>query len=169
MDQENELIELAGSVESIIYKNEENGYTVLRLVDANGELITVVGCFPYASAGESMIISGTWTTHSIHGKQFKAEYAQRMLPSSAPAIYDYLAGGAVRGIGPATALLLVNRFGDKTLDVLENAPEKIAQIKGISPQKASQLSETFRRQSGMRRLMEYICSFIENSKRGVIR
>lgn len=159
MDQENELIELAGSVDSIIYKNEENGYTVLRLVDANGELITVVGCFPYASAGESMIISGTWTTHSIHGKQFKAEYAQRMLPSSAPAIYDYLAGGAVRGIGPATALLLVNRFGDKTLDVLENAPEKIAQIKGISPQKASQLSETFRRQSGMRRLMEYICSF----------
>ena len=159
MDQETELIELAGSVDSVIYKNEENGYTVLRLVDSNGELVTVVGCFPYAAAGESMIISGAWTTHSVHGRQFKAEYAQRMLPSSAPAIYDYLAGGAVRGIGPATALLLVNRFGDKTLEVLENAPEKIAQIKGISLQKAAQLSETFRRQSGMRRLMEFICSF----------
>ena len=159
MDQENELIELAGSVDSVIYKNEENGYTVLRLLDSNGELVTVVGCFPHAAAGETMIAAGSWTTHSVHGKQFKAEYAQRMLPSSAPAIYDYLAGGAVKGIGPATALLLVNRFGDKTLDVLENAPDKIAQIKGISPQKASQLSETFRRQSGMRRLMEYICSF----------
>ncbi|MBQ7474050.1 MAG: ATP-dependent RecD-like DNA helicase [Oscillospiraceae bacterium] len=159
MDQENELIELAGSVDSVIYKNEENGYTVLRLVDSNGELVTVVGCFPYAAAGESMIISGVWTTHSVHGKQFKAEYAQRMLPASAPAIYDYLAGGAVRGIGPATALLLVNRFGDKTLEVLESSPDKIAQIKGISLQKATQLSETFRRQSGMRRLMEFICSF----------
>ena len=159
MDQETELIELAGSVDSVIYKNEENGYTVLRLVDSNGEIVTVVGCFPYAAAGESMIISGVWTTHSVHGRQFKAEYAQRMLPSTAPAIYDYLAGGAVRGIGPATALLLVNRFGDKTLEVLENSPEKIAQIKGISLQKAAQLSETFRRQSGMRRLMEFICSF----------
>ena len=159
MDQETELIELAGSVDSVIYKNEENGYTVLRLVDSNGELVTVVGCFPYAAAGESMIISGVWTTHSVHGRQFKAEYAQRMLPSTAPAIYDYLAGGAVRGIGPATALLLVNRFGDKTREVLENSPEKIAQIKGISLQKAAQLSETFRRQSGMRRLMEFICSF----------
>lgn len=159
MDQENELIELTGNVDSVIYKNEENGYTVLRLVDSNGELVTVVGCFPYAAAGESMIISGTWTTHSVHGRQFKAEYAQRMLPSSAPAIYDYLAGGAVRGIGPATALLLVNRFGDKTLEILESSPEKIAQIKGISPQKAALFSETFRRQSGMRRLMEFICSF----------
>ena len=159
MDQETELIELAGSVQSVIYKNEENGYTVLRLVDSNGELVTVVGCFPYASAGESMIVSGSWTTHNVHGRQFKAEYAQRMLPSGASAIYDYLAGGAVRGIGPATALLLVNRFGDSTLDVLERSPEKLAQIKGISFQKAVQMSETFRRQTGLRRLMEFICSF----------
>ena len=159
MDQETELIELAGSVQSVIYKNEENGYTVLRLVDSNGELVTVVGCFPYAAAGESMIVSGSWTTHNVHGRQFKAEYAQRLLPTGASAIYDYLAGGAVRGIGPATALLLVNRFGDDTLDVLERSPEKLSQIKGISLQKATQLSETFRRQTGMRRLMEFICSF----------
>ena len=72
MDQETELIELAGSVDSVIYKNDENGYTVLRLVDTNGELVTVVGCFPYAAAGESMIISGVWTTHSVHGRQFRA-------------------------------------------------------------------------------------------------
>ena len=159
MDQETELIELAGSVQSVIYKNEENGYTVLRLVDSNGELVTVVGCFPYASVGESMIASGSWTTHNVHGRQFKAEFAQRLLPSGASAIYDYLAGGAVRGIGPATALLLVNRFGDDTLDVLERSPEKLAQIKGISLQKATQMSETFRRQTGMRRLMEFVCSF----------
>ena len=100
---ENELLELSGTVDSVIYKNEENGYTVLRLRDENGEGVTVVGCFPYAAPGESMIVSGNWVSHSVHGKQFKAEFSQRMLPSTAPAIYEYLAGGAVRGIGPATA------------------------------------------------------------------
>lgn len=159
MDQENDLIELTGSVQSVIYKNEENGYTVLRLVDENGELVTVVGCFPYASAGESMIATGYWTTHSVHGRQFKAEFSQRLLPSSASAIYDYLAGGAVRGIGPATAAMIVGRFGDSTLDILERSPEKLAQIKGISLQKAMQMSEIFRRQTGMRRLMEFMCSY----------
>ena len=84
---ENELLELSGTVDSVIYKNEENGYTVLRLRDENGEGVTVVGCFPYAAPGESMIVSGNWVSHSVHGKQFKAEFSQRMLPSTAPAIY----------------------------------------------------------------------------------
>ena len=156
---ENELLELSGTVDSVIYKNEENGYTVLRLRDENGEGVTVVGCFPYAAPGESMIVSGNWVSHSVHGKQFKAEFSQRMLPSTAPAIYEYLAGGAVRGIGPATAALIVNKFGDKTLDVLENAPQKLAEIKGISAAKAEQLSKSFRQQAGIRRLMEFVCSF----------
>ena len=159
MDQELELIELSGTVDSVIYKNEENGYTVLRLTDGNGETVTVVGCFPYASAGEGMIISGNWVVHGVHGRQFKAEFAQRLMPSGINAIYDYLAGGAVKGIGPATASLIVNKFGEKTLDILENSPEKLAEIRGISLAKAEQISETFRRQSGMRRLMEFICSF----------
>ena len=159
MDQNDELIELTGKIESVIYKNDENGYTVLRLKDENDELVTVVGCFPNASPGESMILSGSWTVHSVHGRQFKAEYAQRLLPSGAAAIYEYLAGGAVKGIGPATALLIVNRFGDDTLEVLENSPDKLAQIKGISFQKASQICEHFRRQAGLRRLMDFVCSF----------
>ena len=93
MNQENELLEISGTVENIIYKNEENGYTVLRLKNDSGETVTVVGCFPYAAAGESMIISGSWTNHSVHGRQFKAEFAQRLLPTSANAIYQFLAGG----------------------------------------------------------------------------
>ena len=159
MDQETELIELAGSVQSVIYKNEENGYTVLRLVDSNGELVTVVGCFPYASAGESMIVSGTWTTHNVHGRQFKAEFAQRMLPTDEAAIYQYLASGAIKGIGPATASLIVQKFGKRSLDVLENEPDSLAQIRGLSLTKARQLGKSFRQQVGVRRLMEFICSF----------
>lgn len=159
MEQENELLELSGTVNSVIYKNEENGYTVLRLRDGNGESVTVVGCFPYAAPGESMIISGVWMNHSVHGRQFKAEFAQRLLPTSAPAIYDYLAGGAVKGIGPATAALIVDRFGDKTLDVLEISPEKLAELRGISLSKAKQMSKDFRHQAGVRRIMEFVCSF----------
>lgn len=159
MEQENELLELSGTVNSVIYKNEENGYTVLRLRDGNGESVTVVGCFPYAAPGESMIISGVWMNHSVHGRQFKAEFAQRLLPTSAPAIYDYLAGGTVKGIGPATAALIVDRFGDKTLDVLESSPEKLAELRGISLSKAKQMSKDFRHQAGVRRIMEFVCSF----------
>ena len=159
MDQDNELLEISGTVENVIYKNEENGYTVLRLNDQSGSVITVVGCFPYASAGESMIVSGQWMTHAVHGRQFKAEFAQRLLPTTANAIYDYLAGGSVRGIGPATASLIVNEFGEKTLDVLENSPQLLTKIRGISAAKAEQISRSFRQQAGVRRLMEFVCSF----------
>ena len=159
MDQENELLELSGTVENIIYKNEENGYTVLRLKNDSGELVTVVGCFPYAAAGESMIIRGSWMTHSVHGRQFKAEFAQRLLPTSANAIYQFLAGGSVKGIGPATASLIVNRFGDASLDVMLNSWEELTKIKGISSAKAQQISKSFRRQAGVRMLMEFVCSF----------
>ena len=159
MDQEFELQELSGSVENVIFKNEENGYTVLRLRSSDGENVTVVGCFPYAAPGESMIISGQWSNHSVHGRQFKAEFAQRSLPTSAAAIYQYLAGGSVKGVGPATASLIVERFGDKSLDVILNEPAKLASVRGISAAKAQSISAGFRRQAGLRMLMEFICSF----------
>ena len=159
MDQERELTELSGSVDSVIYKNEENGYTVLRLRNENDETVTVVGTIPFAAPGETLLASGTWSTHSVHGRQFKAEFAQRMLPTDEAAIYQYLASGTVQGIGPATASLIVRQFGNRSLDVLENEPEKLASIKGVSLQKAKQLSKRFRQQTGVRRLMEFICSF----------
>ena len=158
METENELIELSGTIDAIIYKNEENGYTVLRLRDENGESVTVVGCFPYAAPGETLILSGNWANHNVHGRQFKAEFAQRLLPTDAKAIYEYLSGGSVKGIGPATAALIVSRFGEKSLEVLESKPEELATIKGISLQKAKQMSKHFRQQTGVRRLMEYICA-----------
>ena len=159
MDQENELLELSGTVDSVIYKNEDNGYTVLRLTDENGETVTVVGTFPYAACGESMIVSGQWMNHAVHGRQFRAFFAQRLMPTDARSIYEYLAGGAVKGIGPATASVLVGRFGERTLEILENEPEQLAAVKGISLAKAKQMSKSFRQQAGVRRLMEFICSF----------
>ena len=143
MDQNEELLELSGSVSAVIYKNEENGYTVLRLLDGSGETATVVGCFPFASVGESMIISGRWTTHNVHGRQFKAEFAQRLLPNTERDIYSYLAGGAIKGIGPAMASLIVNEFGEQSLAVIENEPEKLTRIRGISQTAHGRSPRTF--------------------------
>ena len=159
MDQELDYQELTGTIESVIFQNEENGYTVLRLRADSGELVTVVGCFPFAAPGESVIAGGAWMNHAVHGRQFKADASQRFLPSTAPAIYQFLAGGAIKGVGPATASLIVDRFGDQTLDVILNRGEELASVRGISAAKARQISGSFREQAGLRMLMEFVCSF----------
>ena len=158
MDAKTNPIELCGTVAAVIYQNEENGYTVLKLDVDDGSQTMVVGCIPYAVPGESMIVTGSWMTHPVHGQQFKAEFAERTMPETADAIYAYLAGRAVHGIGPATASLLVSRFGADTLNVLEYEPEKLTAIKGISLSKAKTMSANFRRQAGMRRLIEFLAS-----------
>ena len=154
-----ELDQINGIISSVIYRNDENGYAVLRLDCDDGETVTVVGCFPYAAPGEAVSAEGSWMQHAQHGRQFKAENSIRQLPVSADSIYEYLSGGTVKGIGPATAALIVDRFGDRSLDVLEMQPEKIAEIKGISISKAQEMSRQFRRQAGVRRLMEFLCSY----------
>ena len=160
MDQDMELLELTGSISAVIYKNEENGYTVLRLsAEEEEEDVTVVGYIPFAAVGESVIVSGVWTTHNVHGRQFKAEFFQRILPDTETGIYLFLANGAIKGIGPAMASLIVHSFGTRTIEVLENHPEELAKIRGISIGKAKQICLEFHRQTAMRRLMEYICSF----------
>ena len=159
MEQETELQELSGTIQAVLFTNEENGYSVLRVRDGEDSVQTVVGCFPHAAPGETVLVSGTWVNHQVHGRQFKAEFSQRLLPTAPQAIFDYLAGGAVKGIGPATAALIVNTFGAKALDILENDPEKLAEIKGISKARALEFAETYRRQTTMRRLMDFVCSF----------
>lgn len=154
-----ELIELNGTIDSVIFRNDENGYAVIRVSCDNGENTTVVGCFPCVAPGEMLTAEGTWMTHSQHGRQFKAEHTIRLLPTNADDIYKYLAGGVIKGIGPATASLIVNRFGEKSLDVLELHPEKLSEIKGISKAKATEMSKAFKRQAGLRRLMEFLCGY----------
>ena len=100
MDANVNPIELCGTVAAVIYQNEENGYTVLKLDVDDGSQTMVVGCIPYAVPGESMIVSGNWMTHPAHGQQFKADFAERTMPETADAIYAYLAGRAVRGLVP---------------------------------------------------------------------
>ena len=154
-----ELSEINGTVSAVIFRNNENGYGVVKLELDSGEKVTAVGCLPYIAPGEMLSAEGAWMTHAQHGRQFKIEQCSRLLPTSAEAIYEYLAGGTVRGIGPATAALIVDRFGDKALDVLEMQPEKLAEIKGISSSKAKDISAGFKKQAGVRRLTEFLCSY----------
>ena len=156
MDQEKELIEISGTVSAVIYQNEENGYTVLKVESTDGMSFNAVGCLPFAAPGEQLILYGEWTHHASHGDQFKAEWAERLMPRGAEAIYEYLASRVIKGVGPATASMIVNMFGDKSLDVIENQPEKLTEIKGISLKKAKEISKSFRRQVGLRRLMEFL-------------
>ena len=154
-----ELSEINGSVAAVIFRNDENGYGVVRIDLDDGQTVTAVGCLPYIAPGEMISAEGAWMTHAQHGKQFKIEQCSRTLPTSAPEIYEYLAGGTVRGIGPATAALIVDKFGDRALDVLEMHPEQLAEIKGISSSKAKDICAGFKKQAGVRRLTEFLCSY----------
>lgn len=139
----------------MIYANEENGYSVLRL-SAGKEPVTVVGCIPAPCAGEELQLSGQWVTHASYGQQFKAEAVSRRLPTSKRAVFEFLAFGAVKGVGPVLAEAIVNAFGAKALDVMEEDPERLAEIRGISPKKALLIGKEFARQMGLRRLMEFL-------------
>lgn len=147
---------IEGTVDSVVYQNEENGYTVLRLDVGEEEPITVVGCMPGVAPGETLSAQGGWIRHATYGQQFKAEVARRGMPVGEKAIFDYLASGVVKGVGVSTARRMVEEFGDQALEVLERTPEKLTAIKGITKKRAQAMSETFRLQMGMRRLLDFL-------------
>ena len=155
-----ERVTVEGSVDAVIFQNEENGYTVLLLrVDGEDEPITVVGCIPCAAAGEGMTVTGVWVNHPVHGPQLSAESVERRLPQEEEDIVCYLSSGILKGIGPATAQRLVERFGADALRVLEEEPERLRTIKGITAKKAMELSEAFRSLTGLRQVMEFLARY----------
>ena len=154
-----ELTTREGTVQSVIFQNEENGYTVLRLVTEEGELITVVGCVPCAAPGEHLGVSGAWETHPQHGTQLRAEEVERRLPEDAAELSSSVGSGICTGLGPATARRLVERFGAETADVISSQPEKLSLIKGITARRAMEISESFRRHMGLRRLMAFLAQY----------
>ena len=158
MEDAREYIQIEGTVASLIYQNAENGYAVLRLTTQDG-MITAVGTMPGLSPGESLILTGLWSTHQAYGEQFKAEFIERRMPTGKDAIYAYLASGAIKNVGPAKARDIVDKFGDKALEILENEPEKLAQVRGITEKRAREYSLSFRRQVGLRRLMEFLAQY----------
>ena len=152
MDQE----VLYGTVSAIVFQNPENGYTVLRLRSQDGEPITVVGTVPMVAVGERLSITGKWISHATYGRQFEAELLERLMPETSEEILAYLSSRTIKGVGEKTAQRIVTAFGERSLDVIENEPELLTKISGISSNKAREISESFKRQVGMRRLIEFL-------------
>lgn len=148
----NELERLEGDVENIVYRNDENGYTVLE-IDCGGELMTAVGIMPLVAVGESLSLIGSFVTHSSYGQQFSVKACERSMPVGSASILKYLSSRAIKGIGPSTARKLVAAFGDSTLDVIENEPQRLTAIKGITLEKAKKMSEELSGLFGVRQLM----------------
>ena len=146
---------IQGEISAVVYHNYENGYAVLRLSCAKDQTVTVVGTIPMPSIGERLMVTGKWSSHSNYGKQFEAEFLERLMPETTTQIMAYLSGRVIKGIGPKLAAKIVERFGDKTLSVIEKEPEKLAEISGITPTKAKSIGDDFRLQVGMRHLMEF--------------
>ena len=151
---EMEMEILQGVIGAVVYENYDNGYAVLRL-RCGGEAVTVVGTIPLPSVGERLMVTGRWTSHQSYGRQFEAEFLERMMPQTSMEILAYLSGRVIKGIGPRTAARIVEHFGDQTLLVMEREPERLAEIPGISREKARQIGEEFRLRVGMRQLMEF--------------
>ena len=148
---------ISGTVENIVYKNEERGFGVIDM-DVNGELVTVAGSLFGVSVGEELNVYGEFVNHPTFGPQFKAGACERILPSSATAIYKYLSNGAISGIGPSLARRIVDAFSEKTLDVIAKRPEQLTNIKGISKEKAKKISEEFRKIYGVREVFAELSS-----------
>ena len=147
------LLELRGSIEQVIYQNAENGYAVCDLGTEDNDLVTIQGTLPYISEGDGVIVYGRWIHSPKYGRQFAVERYERNLPADANAILRYLSSRAIKGIGPKTAQKIVEQFGEDTFDVIENHPDWLAEIPGISAKKAQEISADFREKSGIRSAM----------------
>ncbi|MBQ7089271.1 MAG: ATP-dependent RecD-like DNA helicase [Clostridia bacterium] len=152
MEKKDDVIQITGMVDRIVFCNEDNGWTVLEL-DTNDAIVTVVGTFPQVQVGETLRVQGSWVNHPSFGPQLKAIASESTLPTDATAILRYLASGAVKGIGPATAARIVDRFGADSLRILEEEPEELAKIKGISLSKAREMGQSFCAQFGLREVV----------------
>lgn len=146
---------LKGTIENLVYRNDKNDYTVMEIVTDEEELVCAVGIIPMSFEGEIVTLKGRWTYHKEFGKQFAFDSFEKTLPEDVDGIFKYLSSGTIKGVGPVTALKIVNRFGADSFDVIEHRPEWLADIPGITRKKAATISESFREQSGIRGVMMF--------------
>lgn len=151
-----EIITVTGTVEEIIYSNPDNGYTVCGIDSAEKGLFTATGYMPFISEGESVALSGSWVTHPDYGEQFKAEYYETVMPTDEEAIMRYLGSGIISGIREATAKKLMKHFGCDVLQIMLSEPERLAEIKGISREKAKKIGEDFAALQSMQNIVMFL-------------
>ncbi len=135
-------MELIGQIEEIIYQNEMNSYCI-AIFDTEDETITIVGYLPFINVGDTLKVVGNFVTHKDYGEQFKVNTFEKVMPQTLEALEKYLATGSIKGIGPSTAKKIVDTFGEDTVNIFKSEPKKLAQIKGITEEKAMEMSQSF--------------------------
>ena len=153
-----ELLQVRGIIENIIFRSDESGFTVMEL-DCDGELLPLVGVMQKVNCGEEIIATGSFVAHQTYGRQFKAQSVEHVMPAGETAILRYLSGGAVKGIGPVLAARIVKKFGGQTLEIMEKQPTALAQVKGISLKKAIELGEEYTKILGVRAVMAFLSAY----------
>ena len=150
--------ELRATINETAFRNAENGYTVLT-VRAGRENVTVVGVMPEVAAGEQAVFQGEWVQHPQYGRQFKAASCEVLAPSTLLGIERYLASGLIRGVGAATARLIVQEFGLETMDILSQQPHRLSEVPGIGVKRAKQIGDSFREQNATRQAMIFLQAY----------
>ena len=145
-----------GTVDKIIYRNGENGWTVASLAMDGSDQISVVGVMPFLQEGEHAVFEGEIVEHREYGRQIRAERYELTLPETRSAVEKYLASGLIRGIGRPTARLIVKAFGERTMEVLESHPERLMEIRGIGRKKAAMIADSFAEQNGIRMVLMFL-------------
>ncbi len=153
------LLRLTGSIEHVIYANEDNGFAICDLGTESGDLITITGTLPYVGEGDSVTVYGKWVHNPKYGRQFRVETCERQMPADANSMLRYLASGAIKGIGPKIAQRIVDEFGDETFDVIEHHPEWLANVSGISRKSAKAIGADFAEKAGIRSAMMFFRDF----------
>ena len=151
-------MEIQGQVEGIIYQNEANSYTIANLETENEE-ITIVGYLPFIVEGDNLKVTGNYVEHKEYGTQFKVTTFEKIMPENIEALEKYLASGAIKGIGEATAKRIIKTFGEETIEILKNDPKKLALVKGISEEKAQKISDNFLENQEMWKIVGFLEKF----------
>lgn len=151
-----EIITVTGTVEEIIYANTDNWYTVCCIDSDEEGIFTATGYMPFISEGESVALSGNWTTHPDYGEQFKAEYYEKVMPTDEESILRYLSSGIISGIREATAKKMIKYFGCDVLNIMLSEPERLSEVKGISKEKAKKIGEEFAKVQSMQNIVIFL-------------
>lgn len=158
MADKTDLVTIEGEIEDIVFQSDETGYTVCS-IEWEREPVTLVGIMPSLMIGDAVRAMGTWTNHPTYGKQFKVSYFEKSMPADENAMLRYLSSRTIRGVGPKLAQRIVSQFGDATFDVIENNPDLLSDVQGISPRKAREISAAFREQFGVRNIMMFFSGY----------
>lgn len=149
---------LEGMISEIVFKNEDNGYTIAHLVNESDEIV-VVGCMPTLAIGESIEVEGKWVNHKIYGTQFEVNSFMPVTPSSLEGIYVYLSSGMIHGIGEKMAKRIIDKFGVDTLNVIQNSPEKLQEVEGIGSKKVKQIVKSYEEDRELRNIIIELSPF----------